>query len=51
MCVASKKLVPAKEHTYAKCKEVHVGYGHSRECFLLGIRCQYAKDINKALLG
>jgi hypothetical protein len=24
------------EHTYAQCKEVHVGHGHSRECFLLG---------------
>jgi hypothetical protein len=51
MSVASKQLVPAVEHTYAQCKEVHAGDGHSGECFLLGIGCQAAKDINKALLG
>jgi hypothetical protein len=49
--VTSKKLVPIVEHNYVQCKEVHPGYGHSRECFLLGIGCQYAKDINKDLLG
>ena len=46
-----RKLVLAMEHTYAQCTEVHVGDGHSEECFLLGIGCQAAKDINKALLG
>jgi hypothetical protein len=51
MSVASKKIVPAMEHTYAQCKEVHAGDEHLRECFLLGIGCQDAKDINKALLG
>jgi hypothetical protein len=32
-----------KEHTYAQCKEACAGYGHSRECFLLGYRCQIVK--------
>jgi hypothetical protein len=36
MSVASKQLVPILEHTYAQCKELHVGYGHLGECFLLG---------------
>jgi hypothetical protein len=45
------KLVASMEHTYAQCNELHAGDGHSRECFLLGIGCQDAKDINKALLG
>jgi hypothetical protein len=39
------------EHTYAQCKEVHAGDGHSGESSLLGIGCQVVKDINKALLG
>jgi hypothetical protein len=39
------------EHTYAQCKEVHAGDGHSRECSLLGIGCQVEKDINEDLLG
>jgi hypothetical protein len=30
---------------------VHVGDGHSGECFLLGIECQDENVINKALLG
>ena len=46
-----RKLVPTVEHTYAQCKEVHVGDEHSGECFLLGIGCQDENDINKALLG
>jgi len=33
-----------KEHTYAQCKEMCVGYRHSGECFLLGYRCQFAKE-------
>jgi hypothetical protein len=33
-----------KEHTYAQCKETRAGYGHSGECFLLGYRCQVAKE-------
>jgi hypothetical protein len=49
--VTSKKLFPTVEHTYAQCKDVHVGYGHLGECFLLGIGCQATKDINKAILG
>jgi hypothetical protein len=44
-------LVQAVEHTNAQCKEVHVGDGHSGECFLLSIGCQAKKNINKALLG
>ena len=44
-------LVPVVEHTYAQCKEVHTGDGHLRECSLLGIWCQIAKDRNEALLG
>jgi hypothetical protein len=43
MSVASKKLVPTVEHTYAQCKEVHAGYGHSGECFLLGYRVSSCK--------
>jgi len=43
-------LVLVVEHTYAQCNGVHVVDGHSGECFLLGIGCQVAKDINKALL-
>ena len=39
------------EHTYAQCKEMHAGDGHSGWCSLQGIGCQIAKDINKALLG
>ena len=46
-----RKLVLAVEHTYAQCKEVHAGDGHSGEHFLLGIGCQATKDINKTLLG
>jgi hypothetical protein len=46
-----RNLVPTVEHTYAQCKEVHAGYGHLGECFILGIGCQAAKDIKKALLG
>jgi hypothetical protein len=26
---SKKKLVPTVEHTYAQCKEMHVGDGHS----------------------
>jgi hypothetical protein len=44
-------LVTVVEHTYAQCKEVHAGDGHSGECFLLGIGYQDVKDKNKALLG
>ena len=44
-------LVPVVEHTYAQCKGVHAGDGHSRECFLLGIGCQDENDIDHALLG
>jgi hypothetical protein len=43
--------VPAVEHTYSQCKEVHTGDGSLSKCFLLGIGCQDAKDINKAMLG
>jgi hypothetical protein len=39
------------EHSYAQCKEVHVGDGHSGECSLLGIGYQATNDINKALFG
>jgi hypothetical protein len=46
-----RNLVPEVEHTYAQCKEVHAGYGHSVECFLFGIGCQAAKDIKKAFLS
>ena len=38
------------EHTYAKCKEVHVGDGHSGKCSLLGIGCQVEKDIMRLYL-
>ena len=38
MSVVGKQLVPIVEHAYAQCKEVHVGYGHSGENFLLGYR-------------
>jgi hypothetical protein len=41
--VMSKKLVPTVEHTYAQCKEVHAGHGHSGECFLLGYRVSSCK--------
>ena len=43
MSVVSKQLVPTMEHTYAQCKEVHAGYGHSRECFLLVYRVSRCK--------
>jgi hypothetical protein len=46
-----RKIVPTVEHTYAQCKELHARYGHSGKCFLLGIGCQDANDINKALFG
>jgi hypothetical protein len=39
----SKQLVPIVEHAYAQCKEVHVGYGHSGECFLLGYKVSSCK--------
>jgi hypothetical protein len=38
------------EHTYAQCKEVHAGDGHSGECSLLVIRCEFAKDITRLCL-
>jgi hypothetical protein len=43
MSVVSKQLVPTVEHTYAQCKEVHAGHGHSGECFLLGYRVSSCK--------
>jgi hypothetical protein len=43
MSVVSKQLVPTVEHTYAQCKEVHAGYGHSGECFLVGYRVSSCK--------
>jgi hypothetical protein len=47
MIFMSKQLVPTVEHTYAKYKEVHAGYGHSGECFLVGYmvsRCKGYKQ-------
>jgi hypothetical protein len=43
MSIASKKLVPIVEHTYAQWKEVHAGHGHLKECFLLGYKVSSCK--------
>jgi hypothetical protein len=43
MSVTSKQLVPTMEHTYSQCKDVHVGYKHLGECFLVGYRLSSCK--------
>jgi hypothetical protein len=47
MSVTSKQLVPTVEHTYAQCKGVHVGHGHSDEVFLLRYRMLSCKGYKK----
>jgi hypothetical protein len=46
----NKKLVPTVEYTYAQGKEVHEGYGHSRECFLLGYRVSSFKGYKQGFV-
>ena len=46
-----RKPSSSSGHTYAQCKEINARDGHLGECFVLGIGCQIAKDINEALLS
>jgi len=47
---SNKTSSKCKECSYAQCKEMHVGYGHLRGCFLLGYICQIEKA-NIAMLS
>jgi hypothetical protein len=48
MSVASKKILPIVENTYAHYKRVHEGHGHSGELFLLGYKVSCCKGYKQA---